>query len=633
MTMAKANVIFLGRSGHCPALLLWENPPQEEPPLEITRFPQGYSVYSLAVSPDGHRVAVGTKMGLFQVYAVNDCGRNEKRSSLLLDMFHPPAVVGLTFCTDDIIASGGLDGKIRVWSLSSKSQVAEIDAHPGGVLATCRIGSLLLASLGRNRTLHVWDMDTLQSRFTQKDIILPKVQAMTSLDYDPFMCLLVHPSGNGELYVYDIRQEFSLRKLPAHQGDFCAVSCGANRLATAGAVDATLKIWSDRFNQPETQVSTGTGSLAVAWGGNDLLVTVDAAGDAQTWLVESELTPGPRLAKANLRVCQGLPSEMIARSSTDSLRTWRNAKIDEARELFGRDDSDTRVQLQRIVEELRDRGFSPEATLVLADAAKAQGRLLWELDARLAVVRGLGEGPLAVPSMYAIADLLARVCEPKLAIEYFRKVSEYQPDYRDTEQRLSELQDHPLLQLSPETGIRGDLPNPEHVFQDLEKHNILGKSFTWSVVLETKQSIRVGVHIEPEAALRELTTELGKLRTGKPILALRKNWLYQHGDIREIEWVHVCPSCPEPSVAYALELGSVTGGSVVTPYGLFDVSRLKIPPSANIKDHNRIVEDVWKKVIHGADAKLWLTEVNGMVLAAIQHLKGQSTAQVDDVLF
>ena len=601
--------------------------------MEIAHFDPGYSVYGLAVSPEGNRVAVGTKAGLLQVHALDLRGTEDESSSLLLDMFHPPAVVSLTFCTNDILASGGLDGKIRLWSLQTKSQVAEIDAHAGGVLATCRIGSLLLATIGRDRALRIWDMDTLQARFTHEDIILPKVQAMTSLDYDPCKCLLVHPSGSGELFVYDIRQEFSVKKLPAHQGDFCAVSCGADWLATAGAADGSLKVWSGRFDQLEMEASTGTGPLAITWAGKDVLVTVDAEGNAHTWNVGSELSPGPGLPKANLRICLGLPGEVIARSCSDSLREWRDAKINEAQEFMGRDDRGSGARLRQIVEELRNRGFSAEAALVLADTAKAQGRLLWELDARLAVVRGLGEGAISVPSMYAVGDLLARACEPELAMKYFRKVREHQPNYRDIDQRLLELQAHPLLRLSPEAGIRGDLTKREHVLQEFEKHNILDKRFTWSIVLETKQSIRVGAPIDPDDAFQELAAELGKSKTDGPVVTLRRDSLYQRGDVREVEWIRVQPDCLDLSVAYALEFGAATGGSVVTPHVLFDISRLRMQQSTVARDYNRMVQDAWEKVVHGHSAKQWLTDVHRIALGTVHRLKGKAISQADEALF
>ena len=629
--MADENVIFLGSGGPSPALMMASGPTQNYTPVKIASFPRGYSVYALAVSPEGSRLAVGTRAGLIHVYSLANY-HGAANSAPLFDIFHYPGVTDLAFCTSEIFASGGRDGKIKVWSLPEKKQLAEINAHQGGVYSLCRIGSLLLASLGADKALRVWDMDSLEEKFASEGIDPPKVPALTCLDYNPASGFLIHPSRSGELYVYDAKKGFAQKKLPAHNGDFCALACGDKKVATAGSDDATLKVWSEQLDRVEMQTSLSSGALAVGWVGGETLLTIAADG-AQVWSISHSLVPGPRIADTHLRVCQGLPNEVIAKCNSNADRQWRDGKIEQAQELMSSADPQSQRQLGRVMEELKDRGFSAEAALVLADASRAQDRLLWELESRLAMVRSLKQEEVAVPSLYALADLLAKVREPALAIEYFEQVHRLEPDYRDLDHRIAELGSDPLLGISPEDTVRGDLRQPQQVLQEIEKCTILDRYFSWSVIIDTRKVVSVDTHLEKQTICRTIALELDKLMPGRHRTDFRKTDLFYSAEVRKVDWVYVSARETELPVAYGLEVRGITVGCELVPHAVFDPSLIDVPQSVSHAEHNKLMAATWTKVATSSEVRRWLSDVNSAALRVIQKLRGQAFVKEDQGLF
>ena len=152
----------------------------------------GCSVYSLEISPRGTSIIAGTKSGLLRVFSLTDY-RVSKGAKPLFEMYHPPAVLTLAFSTDDIFVSGGIDGKIKFWSVSQQKMLGEVFAHHKGVLALCRLCSLLMASIGGDGVLRVWHLDSLDIEFESEVFDLPKIQALTSLVVNTSDEILIHP--------------------------------------------------------------------------------------------------------------------------------------------------------------------------------------------------------------------------------------------------------------------------------------------------------------------------------------------------------------------------------------------------------------------------------------------------------
>lgn len=608
--------------------MMLSNPDASAGPMTISQFPQGYSVYALAISPNGSQLAAGTKAGLLRVHSLTDF-QAQKNAAALFEVFHPPAVFGLAFLTDDILASGGLDGKIKLWSLSEKRQIREIPAHDKGILVLRSIGSLVLASIGADGILRVWDMDTLEMKYQSKLFVLPKIYALTSLDYHWQTGLLMHPSRNGDLYTYDTRNKFAMRLIPAHNGSFSALACGSNYVATAGSQDAAIKLWSPGTNKPVAETSAPASVLAIGWLGPDAIMTIYSDGSCQTWKTNgNNLVPGHRLFDHDLRTTTGLPAELMARCQITLDKQWRDDKVAKAKELMNQ--PERQKELAAIVDELNRNGFSAEAALILADAAKAQNRPLWQLQSHLALAQGLGDSKAAIPSLYELANLLVKLNEPKIARDYYEKILQIDADFPGIEERITQLNSNLLLSLDPNKSVRGDLTSQDAFLQELEKDTLLNKKFHWRVIHEKGKQVSIKADLDAKQIANAILKPLEKHGIDTNTSRLQQVTLFQNGQSREITWIYLPSTDKTLPAALALEINTTINATEFIPYRVFDISILGLRAGESAQQHNQRIKEAWTRFLTSPQTKKWLADVYRIAMENIKHLASNVLVQDDD---
>ena len=625
--MTTGDVIFSGSGNDNPAVMVLRGPFEQAKPRVLSEFRPGYSVYALAVSPNGRRLAAGTKGGLLRVHALETSDAPEPADALF-EAFHLPAVFAAAFCTDDILATGGYDGRIKLWSVSQGEQVGEIEAHGSGVYALRRIGSLVLASVGGDGRLRVWDMDSLELRFESQPFALPRIHGLTGLDYSVDSGLLVHASHSGNLHVYDVRSDFKTRLVPAHRGGFCAVASGSDYVVTAGAADNTIKVWSPSLKETIAEFTTSAGALAVGWASERTIMVVSDDTSGQIMTISDGIVPGRRFTDFDLRTAIGLPEELMSvRRVTDGLR-WRDGKVEEAKQLIGQ--PERRRELAVIVEELNRQGFSAEAALLLADAARAQGQLLGELESRLLVVEALSDSQAAAPSLYALADLLETLREPRLAEQYFEKALAVDDTHQDSRKRIDCLRADPIGELLPEKHVRADFMGKNIVHQEIKKSSILNVKFCWRVVITEVKAMPIDVHLDADevasAVLSSLAGHVGEDSAG----SLRQDCLYQGQCARAVTWVYVPAGADHPGIVFALEIHSNSRGTDIVPYGIFDPNLLGISSAATPREHNERVRNAWTKYTEHPESRRWLTGAHTLVQGPVAAVAGQALIVGDE---
>ena len=76
---------------------------------------------------------------------------------------HEDSVNCVCFYSNDILASGSVDGVLKIWSLNSRRAVSSIGAHAGSILSVnSSYSSSSVISCGRDGLAKMWDLD-LQS--------------------------------------------------------------------------------------------------------------------------------------------------------------------------------------------------------------------------------------------------------------------------------------------------------------------------------------------------------------------------------------------------------------------------------------------------------------------------------------
>jgi len=610
-------IVFGGSGSKDPSLRMWSKLSEDAKPLVISKFGCDYSIYALAISPSGTRIAAGTKQGLLRVHALSGF-RASENSPELFEVFHLPGVVSLAFCADDILASGGLDGKIKFWSITEKERLAEIQAHSGGIFALRQLGSLVLASIGGDNVLRLWDMDTLKAEYESDSFELPKIRGLTSLDYSSASGLLMHPSGTGDIHLYDLQNNFAKHTIHAHEGNFCALACGIEYTVTAGLDDTTIKLWPASMDEPLAEVAAPLGVLAVSWAGTGSVMTTYTDGSSQIWKLDGRLSPGPRFNNLDLRTTIGLPVDLMTRNLLNADRQWRDKKVTRAKEIIA--DSGNRKEIADIIEGLCQRGASIEAMLILADAVKAQNKPLWELECRLTLVKELSDDSTALPSLYALGKLLQRLKEPKLAQDRFKKILQIDWDYFDVNEQIAGLESDSLMQLCPEKDVRGDLMKKGRFLQELEKHTILNKKFSWRSVIKIEKAFASKVRLSNKDVANSASTAIEKSKSDACSAGLEQVLLFYRGRLKDITWVYILSTRNNFPITFALEIHSTTRGSEIIPYKIFDTKQLNISAEVSANEHNQQVENAWNQFRSSDGTKDWLNNIYSISTESIKKL-------------
>jgi len=628
--MTNGNIIFGGSGGKNSSLVMWARPSEGTNPLVISKFKPGHSVYALAISPNGNKVAAGTKKGLLQVHSLSNFQASEN-SLPLLEVYHLPAVTSLAFCTEDILASGNLKGQIKLWSIPEKRQLAEFSAHSNGVFALRQMGSLVLASIGGDNVLRVWDLDTLKAEYESPSFTLPKISTFVSLDYDFANGLLMHPSRNGDIHLYDTRKGFTKHLVHAHSGDFSALACGNKYVLTAGLEDKMIKLWPSSMDTdvPIKKEKGSSGVWAASWGGPNSIITAYTDGSSQIWKFDSDLLPGHRFYNLDLRSTIGLPARLVANYQIETEKQWRDNKLAEAKELMNQ--PERQKELIVIVNELKEHGFSAEAVLILADAAKAQNQLHWELESRLALVEGLNNNKAVLSSLYALGELLQKLKEPKLAQDYFEKILQIDENYLDVNERIINLKSDPAMSLSPERDIRGDLMQKNLLTQELEKYRILNKKFSWDVVIKAGWKMST-VCLSNKQVAKSVSKTIKKYNLEAFPARLKQGSLFSGKELKDMTWVYVLSTRKKLPMAFAVEICPTTRGSELISYEIFDTKLLEISPEISVEEHNKQVEKAWENLrgSFSKDAESWLTSVSDISKEGIDQLVRKELARQDD---
>jgi WD40 repeat protein len=131
---------------------------------------------------------------------------------------HDSAVRRLAFFPDgSALASGSLDGNVRVWNLSAQGvsrDLCDQESWVNWIAVSSKAPSVLIAAVTLGGGSYVWDAKTDALR-----IRLPRPAEMQTCDFSPDGTSIAFGTPNGGLGIYDLTTDKMRTNFTSHVGD------------------------------------------------------------------------------------------------------------------------------------------------------------------------------------------------------------------------------------------------------------------------------------------------------------------------------------------------------------------------------------------------------------------------------
>ena len=187
----------------------------------ITRIGRG-TAYSLALSPDGNRLAVGSKIGLwlYDVPSMNPLAFWEKKGGIVSTIAFSP--------NGTLLATGNTTGDVIVWDIRNQQCLSEIKCegkfNPVRQVTFSPDGQRLASSSG-NYAFHVWHLDTGEqvAEFTAEDVHEKRPRTPIPLTFSPNGNMLASATPENTLSIWDIEANERIALFTGHAAPVVAL--------------------------------------------------------------------------------------------------------------------------------------------------------------------------------------------------------------------------------------------------------------------------------------------------------------------------------------------------------------------------------------------------------------------------
>jgi len=608
MTPNRKCIVTGGGTSTDGEIRIWKDLNENEGGHSLFRDEKGKSVYAIAISPKGTYLASGSKIGLVRVWAFLDQDLTEN-APFLFEIYHQLCpVTALAFLTDDLLLSAGVNGKIRVISISKRKHLKDLNAHQGPICSLIALGSKVIASLGNDGRLKIWDMDSLSCVFQEEGILFPKnsLNLYPSLAFSQESGFLYSPSAAGKLHLYDLHNSCSHESIQAHRGPFYAIAACGESLVTGGIGDGMLKLWNPREKKLQVEFKVNTSFLRLCSMGREKVAAICSdLNKTQSLRVFSlaGLKPLGIITDLNLRSIATIPIPVVEYFKSVELIHWKDNLIEQVRSRIMDPE-----QMEPFLKQLEEKGFWAEVKLLQAESAKHRNKPLYELGFLLQLTKAIKISHGTVPVFHRLALLFEQLNEPELAIQCYEKIGSFldQSDMRD--QRLKA---HPLFGLDPEKTVRSDISPFELATQEMEKDAVLGRLFPWRLIIPSRepQIFKIQAlhnldlweeHIWEKTFSKHRDLEMGQESVG----------LFDGHNTRNLRWLKISQiglHCPSSYLDYALDIDHENGRA--QGYGIFNPNK-EVVSTDNVAIYNASLAQSYRSICQQREIGNWLKQVH-----------------------